>query len=116
MPEQIKVVAKEGNKASFEISPLMPGYGATIANPLRRVLLSSLGGAAVTAVKIKGVEHEFTTVPGVLEDVIEIILNIKKLRFKLYSEEPVKVALNTTGEKSITSANSSITKTKYGRA
>src|SRR3990167_6598687 len=60
LPEQIKLVSKDGSKAKFEISPLMPGYGATIANPLRRVLLSSLEGGAVTAIKIKGVDHEFS--------------------------------------------------------
>ena len=59
------MLSKEGNKATFEIGPLMPGYGATIANPLRRVLLSSLEGTAVTSIKIKGVEHEFTTLKGV---------------------------------------------------
>lgn len=101
LPEQIKVVAKENNKATFEISPLMPGYGATIANPLRRVLLSSLTGTAVTSIKIKGVEHEFSTIPGVLEDVIEIILNVKKLRFKLHTDGPVKLTLEASGEKKL---------------
>ena len=66
IPEQIKVIAKEGNRATFEIGPLMPGYGPTIANPLRRVLLSSLEGAAVTSVKIKGVDHEFSHISGIL--------------------------------------------------
>ena len=102
LPEQIKVVSKEKNKAVFEISPLMPGYGATIANPLRRVLLSSLTGAAVTSIKIKGVEHEFSTMSGVLEDVIEIILNVKKLRFKLHGDGPIKVILDASGEKELT--------------
>ena len=77
LPETVKVIGKDGNKATFEIGPLMPGYGATIANPLRRVLLSSLEGAAITSVKIKGVDHEFSSMDGVLEDVIEIILNLK---------------------------------------
>lgn len=102
LPEQIKTVFKEGSKAVFEIAPLMPGYGATIANPLRRVLLSSLEGNAVTSIKIKGIDHEFSTIPGVLEDVIEIILNIKKLRFKLLADEPVKLILEAKGEKEIT--------------
>jgi DNA-directed RNA polymerase subunit alpha len=101
LPEPIKVASKEGNKATFEISPLMPGYGATIANPLRRVLLSSLTGAAVTSIKIKGVEHEFSTVTGVLEDVIEIILNVKKLRFRVYGDGPVKLMLETSGDKKV---------------
>lgn len=109
LPEQIKVISKEGNKAIFEIMPLMPGYGPTIANPLRRVLLSSLSGAAVTSIKIKGVEHEFSTIPGVLEDVIEIILNIKKLRFKLHGEGSVKINLEASGEKQVTGADIKLT-------
>lgn len=102
LPEKIKVVSKKDHKAVFEISPLMPGYGATIANPLRRVLLSSLNGSAVTSIKIKGVEHEFSTIPGVVEDVIEIILNVKKLRFKVYGDGPVKLNLDASGEKKVT--------------
>jgi|SRR3989344_5302613 len=98
LPEQIKVVSREENKAVFEISPLLPGYGPTIANSLRRVLLSSLEGAGVTAIKIKGVDHEFSTIPGVLEDVIEIILNIKKVRFRLHTDGPVKITLESKGE------------------
>ena len=101
LPEKIKVISKEGNKAVFEISPLMPGYGATIANPLRRILLSSMTGAAVTSIKIKGVDHEFSTIPGVLEDVIEIILNVKKLRFKVHGDGPVKLTVETKGEKNV---------------
>ncbi len=102
LPEQIKVVAKDGNKATFEISPLMPGYGPTIANPLRRVLLSSLTGTAVTSIKIKGAEHEFSTIPGVMEDAIEIILNVKRLRFNLHGDGPVKLTLEGNGEKKLT--------------
>lgn len=105
LPEQVRTIKKEGSRATFEISPLMPGYGATIANPLRRVLLSSLDGAAVTSIKIKGVDHEFTTVPGVVEDIIQIILNVKRIRFKLYSEEPVKVTLSVKGDKEVTAAD-----------
>lgn len=98
LPESIKVISKAGNKATFEISPLMPGYGATIANPLRRVLLSSLPGTAVTSIKIKGVEHEFSSLEGVLEDLIEIILNVKKIRFNLHGEGPVKLTIETKGQ------------------
>lgn len=105
LPEQVKTIKKEGNRATFEISPLMPGYGATIANPLRRVLLSSLEGAAVTSIKIKGVDHEFSTVPGVMEDIIQIILNVKRIRFKLFSSEPVKVSLRVKGDKEVTAAD-----------
>ena len=105
LPEQVKVIAKEGSRATFEISPLAPGYGATIANPLRRVLLSSLEGAAITSIKIKGVDHEFSSIQGVLEDVIEIILNIKKVRFKLHTDGPVKLTLEAKGERAVTAAD-----------
>ena len=105
LPEQVKIIKKDGNRASFEISPLMPGYGETIANPLRRVLLSSLEGAAVTSIKIKGVDHEFSSIPGVMEDVIQIILNVKKIRFKLHSDEPAKVTLRVKGEKEVTAGD-----------
>ena len=109
LPEQVKILKKEDNRAIFEISPLMPGYGTTIANPLRRVIISSMEGAAVTSIKIKGVDHEFSNLPGVMEDVIEIILNVKKLRFKLYSEGPVKLTLETKGEKEITGKDIKLT-------
>ncbi len=109
LPEQIKVVSREGNRATFEIAPLLPGYGPTIANPLRRVLLSSLEGAAVTSIKIKGVDHEFSSISGVLEDLIEIILNVKRIRFRLYSEGPIKVTLQVKGEKTVTAADIKLT-------
>ena len=109
LPEQIKVVSREDNKATFEISPLLPGYGPTIANPLRRVLLSSLEGAAITSIKIKGVDHEFSNISGVLEDTIEIILNIKRIRFQLHSDGPVKVTLDVKGEKAVTAGDIKIT-------
>src|SRR6185369_13341916 len=104
-PEQVKVISKDGNRATFEIGPLMPGYGATIANPLRRVLLSSLEGAAITSIKIKGVDHEFSSVSGILEDVIEIILNIKKIKFRLHTDGPVKLTINAKGENAVTAAD-----------
>lgn len=109
LPEPIKILSKEGNKTIFEISPLMPGYGATIANPLRRVLLSSLEGAAVSSIKIKGVDHEFSSIAGVLEDVIEIILNVKKIRFKLHSDEPVKLNISVKGERAVTAKDIKLT-------
>ena len=109
IPEQIKVLSKVGSRATFEISPLMPGYGATIANPLRRILLSSLEGAAITSVKIKGVDHEFSSIPGVLEDLIEIILNIKKIRFRLHGDGPIKLTLDVKGEKAVTAADIKLT-------
>ncbi len=96
-----KIIKKEENKAVFEIEALYPGYGITVGNSLRRALLSSLEGAAVTQMKIKGVSHEFSTVPGVLEDVIAIMLNLKQLRFRLFGLEPQKAVLKAKGEKKL---------------
>jgi DNA-directed RNA polymerase subunit alpha len=101
LPKAPKITKKEKNKATFEIEALYPGYGITIGNALRRVLLSSLEGAAVTQMKIKGVPHEFTTIPGVLEDVVTIMLNLKQLRFKMIGEEPQKATLKVKGEKEV---------------
>jgi len=101
LPNQPKIIKKEGNKAVFEIEALYPGYGVTIGNSLRRVMLSSLSGAAGTQVKIKGVPHEFSTIPGVFEDVILIMLNLKQLRFKLFTDEPQKATLKVKGEKEV---------------
>lgn len=87
------------------ISPCYPGYGTTLGNALRRVLLSSLPGAAVTAVKIKGVDHEFSTIPHVKQDVVEIILNLKGLRFMVHTDEPQEITLKVKGEKIVTGAD-----------
>lgn len=86
LPE-VKEIKQEGNIGVFSIEPLHPGYGMTLGNSLRRVILSSLPGAAVTAVKIDGVSHEFQTIPLVKEDVVEIILNLKQLRLKVFSDK-----------------------------
>jgi len=101
LPLLPKIIKKEKNKITFEIEALYPGYGVTIGNSLRRVLLSSLPGAAVTQVRIKGVHHEFSTIPGVLEDVISILLNLKQLRFKIFTDEPQKAILKVKGEKEV---------------
>jgi len=87
------------------VEPCFPGYGTTLGNALRRVLLSSLPGAAITAVKIKGVKHEYQAIENVKEDALEVILNLKGIRVKLFSEEPVKLTLNVTGKKSVTAAD-----------
>ncbi len=105
LPLLPKIIKKEDNKAIFEIEALHPGYGITIGNSLRRVLLSSLEGAAVVQMKIKGVSHEFSTIPGVLEDVINIMLNLKQLRFKLFTPEPQKITLKAKGEKKVKGAD-----------
>ncbi|MEK7124873.1 MAG: DNA-directed RNA polymerase subunit alpha [Patescibacteria group bacterium] len=109
LPESVKVVSKEGNRAVFEIAPLMPGYGPTLANPLRRILLSSLEGAAITSIKIKGVDHEFSTIPGVAEDVIQIILNVKKIRLRSFSQDPVVLKLLVKGENAVTAQDIQVT-------
>jgi len=101
LPE-LKPVHEEGNKATFAIEPLYSGYGMTLGNSLRRVILSSLGGAAVTAVKIDSVAHEFSTIEGVKEDVVEIILNLKKLRFRVFSDEPQFLVLTASGKGEVT--------------
>ncbi len=101
LPNPPKIVKEKNNFSQFEIEGLYPGYGVTIGNALRRALLSSLEGSAVTQVKIKGVHHEFSTIPGVLEDVINIILNLKKLRFKLFSQEPQRATLRAKGKKEV---------------
>ena len=83
LPLPIKIIKKNKNQARFEIEGLYPGYGTTIGNYLRRVLLSSLPGVAVTEAKIKGAPHEFSTISGILEDTIMVLLNLKNLRFKI---------------------------------
>lgn len=99
LPSKPKIVEKkEENEVLFEINSLYPGYGVTIGNSLRRVLLSSLSGAAVTKVKITNVNHEFSTISGVMEDVITIILNLKELRFRVHSDEPQTARLKVKGE------------------
>ena len=101
LPSKPKITKQEGNTAIFEIEGLYPGYGVTIGNAMRRVLLSSLEGAAITQVKIKGAPHEFSAVPGILEDVVMIILNLKKLNFKNFSEESQVITLKVKGEKEV---------------
>ena len=103
-----KIVSQGNNRTVFEISPLYAGYGITIGNSLRRVLLSSMEGAAAVKIKIEGVPHEFTTIPGVLEDVVDIILNLKKVRFKLSGVDSAKAILNAKGEKEIRASDLSL--------
>ena len=104
LPNKVYFAKEEDFKSVLVIEPLYPGYGMTIGNALRRVLLSSLPGAAVTAVKIKGVDHEFSTIQNANEDIVDIILNLKQLRLKLDSEEPVKLQLSAKGQKEVTAA------------
>jgi DNA-directed RNA polymerase subunit alpha len=99
LPKNIEYKEIKENKTQIIIGPLFPGYGITIANSLRRVLLSSLSGAAITKVKIKGASHEFSTLDHLKEDVVELMLNIKKIRLKVFSDEPIKLKLKIKGEK-----------------
>lgn len=98
LPNKPKIIEAKKNKAVFEIEGCYPGYGTTLGNSLRRVLLSSLPGAAITGVKIKGVQHEFSTIPHIQEDVVQIILNLKQVRFRLHAGEPAKAILKAKGE------------------
>lgn len=96
---------EENNYGKFVVEPLERGYGTTLGNSLRRILLSSLPGAAVTSVKIDGILHEFSTIPGVKEDVTEIILNLKKLALRLNGENTKRVIINAVGPKEVTAAD-----------
>ena len=99
-------IEEDANYGKFIVEPLERGYGTTLGNSLRRILLSSLPGAAVTSIKIDGILHEFSTIPGVKEDVTEIILNLKKLAVRLYGEEDTKrVMINAVGPKEVTVAD-----------
>jgi DNA-directed RNA polymerase subunit alpha len=103
LPNKIELRPGElENESILTVEPCFSGYGTTVGNALRRVLLSSLPGAAVTAVKIKGVQHEFSTVSNVKEDVLEILLNLKALRVKLFSDEKVRIHLKVKGNKEVT--------------
>src|SRR6185312_789864 len=104
---RIKSTETEQNFASYDIEPLEAGYGRTLGNALRRVLLSSLPGAAITAIKIEGAQHEFQDIPGVKEDVTDIVLNIKKIRLRTISsqQEPVSMRIEVSGERVVTAAD-----------
>jgi DNA-directed RNA polymerase subunit alpha len=101
LPNKPKIIEEKTDKGVFGIEACYPGYGVTLGNAFRRVLLSSLPGAAITGVKIKGIQHEFSTIPYVVEDVVQIILNLKQVRFKLHAERPFKVSLKAKGEKEV---------------
>ncbi len=105
-PSKIEITpGAQPNEAVLTVEPFAQGYGTTVANALRRALLSSLPGAAITAVRMKGVQHEFSGMPHVKEDVLEVILNLKQLRVKSFSDEPVKLTLSVSGEKKITAGD-----------
>jgi len=97
LPSKPRVIREDSFNGTYEIDGLYPGYGHTLGNSLRRIILASLPGAAVTRVKIKGAEHEFSVIDGVKEDVINILLSLKKLRIRLNSEEPQTITLKVKG-------------------
>ena len=102
LPTSIQKIEQLKNYGKFQIEGLYPGYGITLGNSLRRVLISSIEGAAVTSFKIEGVQHEFTAIPNVVESALDVMLNLKQLRVKLYTNEPQILKLDITGEKEIT--------------
>ncbi len=105
LPSKPRVVSEEEHAGTYEIDGLYPGYGHTLGNSLRRIILSSLPGAAITSVKIDGVEHEFSTMTGVREDVVTILLNLRKLRFEMLTGEPQTVTLSVKGPKKVSGAD-----------
>lgn len=105
LPNKFELQETGPNRATLVIEPLFAGYGVTIGNALRRVLLSSMPGAAITSVKISGVEHEFSTLAGVKEDVVDIILNFKKVRVKIHTNDEVRLTLSVKGKKEVTAGD-----------
>ncbi len=102
---ECKQVSEDGKYAQFVVEPLRRGFGDTLGNSLRRILLSSLPGAAATQIRVEGVLHEFTTVPGVTEDVTNIILNIKNIAMKLNSDTPITATINAVGPCEVTAGD-----------
>lgn len=105
LPSKPRVVTESERSGIYEVDGLYPGYGYTLGNSLRRIILSSLPGAAVTHVKIPGVAHEFSTIDGVKEDVVTILLNVRKLRLKLLTDEPQTIRVSAKGPKVVTGAD-----------
>ena len=102
LPSKPRIVSEEDVQGIYEIDSLYPGYGPTLGNSLRRIILSSLPGAAITQVKIEGVPHEFATIDGVRETVMEILLNLKRVHFVLHGDEPQTIALSVKGTAEVT--------------
>jgi len=105
LPSKPRIVSEEEFTGVYEIDGLYPGYGHTLGNSLRRIILSSLPGAAITSVKIDGSSHEFDTIQGIKEDIITILLNLKKVRISLLSEEAQTLTISAKGEKAVTAAD-----------
>jgi DNA-directed RNA polymerase subunit alpha len=109
LPSKLVVVSEDATKGTYEIDGLYPGYGHTLGNSLRRIILSSLQGAAITSLKISGVEHEFSVLDGVKEDVITMLLHLKQVRFRVTSDEPQTVTLSVKGPKLVTAGDITVT-------
>ena len=105
LPSKPKIIHEEGSQGVYEIDGLYPGYGHTLGNSLRRIILSSLPGSAITTVKIAGVSHEFSTMEGVKEDVITLLLNLKKMRIQMLTDEPQTITLKAKGIKEVTAGD-----------
>ncbi|HWH07057.1 MAG TPA: DNA-directed RNA polymerase subunit alpha [Candidatus Paceibacterota bacterium] len=105
LPSKPRVVSEEGTQGIYEIDSLYPGYGHTLGNSLRRIVLSSLPGAAITSVKIEDVQHEFATMEGVRESVMEVLLNLKRIHFNLHGDEAQTIRLSVKGSKAVTAAD-----------
>ncbi|MDB5236951.1 MAG: DNA-directed polymerase subunit alpha [Parcubacteria group bacterium] len=108
LPSKPRVVSEEGLQGVYEIDSLYPGYGHTLGNSLRRIILSSLPGASITSVKIEDVQHEFATVEGMRETVMEVLLNLKRVHFALHGDEAQTVRLSVKGPKEVTAADFSL--------
>jgi DNA-directed RNA polymerase subunit alpha len=108
LPSKPRIVKEDSVSGVYEIDGLYPGYGHTLGNSLRRIILSSIPGASITALSIDGVKHEFSTIDGIKEDVIAIILNLKKTRFKLHGDDAQKATLHIKGAKTITAKDITI--------
>jgi DNA-directed RNA polymerase subunit alpha len=108
LPSKPRVVSEEGMLGIYEIDSLYPGYGQTLGNSLRRIIFSSLPGAAITSVKIEDVSHEFATIEGIRESVMEILLNLKRVHFTLHGDEAQTIRLSIKGPKQVTAADFSL--------
>ena len=102
---EVKKISEKHNIGLFHIEGLYTGYGVTLGNSLRRVLLSSLPGASITQIKIKGIDHEFSAFPGMVEDIVEFSLNLKKVRFHFFADEPQVLKLHVKGEEEVTAGD-----------
>jgi len=105
LPSKPKIIEEGETRGVFEIDGLYPGFGHTLGNSLRRIILSSLPGAAITSIKVKGASHEFTTIPGLKEDILTLVLNLKKVRVELITDEPQTLILKAKGVKDVTAGD-----------